>query len=387
MNDDHTLPVDRIGPLISWSKPHGWNSTLIVLSTCLEGKIIEYHLDSNDYSNVYQEAIKKSEYVEDFFQSTNSIKSTPPKKKKLLGPKSKRKSTSIKEDSDDEDYSPKKMKLANNSSSDEEYIPEYKKTTTTSKSRKRVHLARNSNDGKFQKYESDDITGSSSYFQQQMEKMPKILKSFDKQPGFGDPLAKLLPTEHHQSKDAIAAFILFVSERQKAWSNKRRRRKKLTSNQVLATKWFTNMYRELDRGTMYFRNCLNQTDLKGLAINKDVIDENLVKKVLFKSIVYRLINKVETFMNCGSSGMIPNENDFPQFLEFLKEKKAEGLVIFTAAHQNMGFNRLMNTFNFLQKNINTLSSNVVTAAKKRSIKGCQDAIGKKHALKNMTRSL
>ena len=87
MNDDHSLAVDRIGPLISWSKPHGWNSTLIVLTTCLEGKIIEYHLDSNDFSNVYQDALKKTENkIEDI------NKSTPIIKPKLLGPKSKRKS-------------------------------------------------------------------------------------------------------------------------------------------------------------------------------------------------------------------------------------------------------------------------------------------------------
>ena len=91
MNDDHSLAVDRIGPLISWSKPHGWNSTLIVLSTCLEGKMIEYHLDSNDFSNVYQDALKKTENkIEDLFE--NISKSTPIIKPKLLGPKSKRKS-------------------------------------------------------------------------------------------------------------------------------------------------------------------------------------------------------------------------------------------------------------------------------------------------------
>ena len=49
-------------------------------------------------------------------------------------------------------------------------------------------------------------------------------------------------------------------------------------------------------------------------------------------------------------------------------------MIFTAAHQNMGYSRLMTTFDFLQKNINLLTSNVVAAAKKRSTKACQDAI-------------
>lgn len=136
---------------------------------------------------------------------------------------------------------PKKLKLAN-CSSDEEYSPESNKKTTTAKSRKRVHLARNTNDGNKQKYDSKD-TKDIPHFEKQMAKIPKILKSFDKNPGFGDLLTELLPTEHQKSRDAIAAFILFVLERQKAWSNKRRRRKKLTSNQVLSNKWFTNMYR------------------------------------------------------------------------------------------------------------------------------------------------
>ena len=99
MNDDHSLAVDRIGPLISWSKPHGWNSTLIVLTTCLEGKIIEYHLDSNDFSNVYQDALKKTENkMEDLSENIN--KSTPIIKPKLLGPKSKRKSVVSPSDED-----------------------------------------------------------------------------------------------------------------------------------------------------------------------------------------------------------------------------------------------------------------------------------------------
>ena len=78
---------------------------------------------------------------------------------------------------------------------------------------------------------------------------------------------------------------------------------------------FFDLYRELDRGTMYFRNHLNQTVLKGVAINKDNIDEALVSKVLLKSIVYRLINKVETFMDFGG---IPDLETFDEFLGFIR---------------------------------------------------------------------
>ena len=176
-----------------------------------------------------------------------------------------------------------------------------------------------------------------------MEKIPIILESFGKEVGIGNCLSQLLPHEHLQSADAVACFLLFMRERQKIYQNKRKRRKILTSNTVFSSKWFTNMYRETDRGTMYFRNNLN-IDLNGVKINKDIIDENLVSNTLFKSIIYRLINKVETFRDFGG---IPNLEQFEEFLDFLANKKADGVVIFTAAHQNMGYDRLMITFKYV----------------------------------------
>ena len=122
--------------------------------------------------------------------------------------------------------------------------------------------------------------------------------------------------------------------------------------------------RELDRGTMYFRNHLNQTDLKGFAIDKDNMDGNIISKIFFKSIVYRLINKVETFMDFGG---VPNVQNFPTFLKFLRDKRNEGSVIFTAAHQNMGFDRLMRTFDFVKKNLKNLTTKLVSAAQNRYV--------------------
>ena len=131
------------------------------------------------------------------------------------------------------------------------------------------------------------------------------------------------------------------------------------------------LFRELDRGTMYFRHCLNQTDLKDLVIDKDIIDENLVRKVLFKSIIYRLINKIETFMDFKG---IPDEENFSQFLKLLKKKKDHGVVIFTAAHQNNGYDRLLVSLYYVQENIHELAANVVSAANRRCIKECTDTI-------------
>merc|ERR1712018_70396 len=130
------------------------------------------------------------------------------------------------------------------------------------------------------------------------------------------------------------------------------------------------MYRELDRGTMYMRHCLLQTELKNTTPS-DNIDPELVQRVLFKSIVYRLINKVETFVDFGG---IPNQEEFQDFLNFLAKKKSEDVVIFTAAHQNMGYDRLMKTFKYVKTNIDNLTYEVVEGAKKRSTKECQSAL-------------
>ena len=119
---------------------------------------------------------------------------------------------------------------------------------------------------------------------------------------------------------------------------------------------------------------MSKTDLKGVKITKETIETDLVTKVLFKSIVYRLINKVETFMDFGG---IPNQDEFPAFLSYLKAKVKEKVVIFTAAHQNMGFRRLMDTFSYLAKNIDKLTYNVVKGANHRSTKQCQEAILKR----------
>ena len=44
----------------------------------------------------------------------------------------------------------------------------------------------------------------------------------------------------------------------------------LTDNPVLGTKWFTNMYRELDHRTQYFRREVIRTTLKGHVINQEI---------------------------------------------------------------------------------------------------------------------
>ena len=77
-------------------------------------------------------------------------------------------------------------------------------------------------------------------------------------------LLELLPVEHAESADNVAAFLMFVMERQKTWQNARNGLP--IKNQIIST--VTNVYRELNATTLYFRKCLVQTDLKGLDIKR-----------------------------------------------------------------------------------------------------------------------
>ena len=182
--------------------------------------------------------------------------------------------------------------------------------------------------------ESQNEGSRNSFFNKQIKNVPVILESFNSKKGVGASLYPLLP-QQKESCDAVAAFLMFVLERQKVWKKKQKGRRQLTQNKVLSTQWFTNMYRELDRGTMYMRHCLLQTELKDTAPS-DSINHELVQRVLFKSIVYRLINKVDTFVDFGG---LPAQEEYTTFEKFLACKKAQGEVIFTAAHQNMGYDR------------------------------------------------
>ena len=90
------------------------------------------------------------------------------------------------------------------------------------------------------------VNSPSSYSSKLSKKVPRvpvILKSFGRSQGAGEQLQDLLPN-HEDNADGVAAFLLFVYERQMIWKRKYRgKRQTLTENNVLSTQWFTNMYR------------------------------------------------------------------------------------------------------------------------------------------------
>ena len=87
----------------------------------------------------------------------------------------------------------------------------------------------------------------------------------------------------------VTAFRRFCVERQRRWQWRRDGLPDQGSDLVFIHKKFTNLSRELDRGTQYLRKEL----IPILTAAEPKI--GALPAVLFKSCVYRLMNKVETF--------------------------------------------------------------------------------------------
>ena len=218
--------------------------------------------------------------------------------------------------------------------------------------------------------ESEDEGPASS---KRKREVCKVLKSFNASPGFGDSLKKLLPKDFKHCSDEVACLLLFINERQNIWFAKYHHREVLTENEVMSTNWFTNMYRELDRGTQYFQNCLLNTTLAGYKPDLDGLDEAIIKETLWKSVVYRLTNKVQTFKKLG--GIPPVEEykrfqkGFMRLFELGSKSNDPRDKAFTAAHQNNGARRYFESLEVVRKDLDVLTKKIIKEAKRRSAKG------------------
>ncbi|XP_023344067.1 uncharacterized protein LOC111713446 isoform X2 [Eurytemora carolleeae] len=141
----------------------------------------------------------------------------------------------------------------------------------------------------------------------------------------------------------IAAFLKFLVERQIRWEYRREGKEDPGTDPIFKHHKFTNLARELDRGTQFLREQI----LPLLLASKP--RSEALSSVLFKSITYRLMNKVETFIRCPVG--IPDLAKADEFLEFVKNEMDNGFPVFTSVHQNMGWERYMQTVCFCQKNI------------------------------------
>ena len=272
-------------------------------------------------------------------------------------------------------------------------------------------------------YHTTPCTDNYKIIHQIQSKIPRYIKAAS--PSYFKDVYKKQKNEKQQREIniSICEFFLFCYERQQIWYRKTRSRTKATANRnpsgngsdngnfggstkdddtsnnkltndyLLSTKHFTNIYRELDKGTSYFRRHIlslrrefilhmQQLQLKhqqnitqnSTSTNPDTKphnnhqqDEKKLKneyyvEILWSSICYRLINRIDTFEKIYKSNIysnsahgswgsgIPKMKECKTFIQTIKEMNRNGKVVFTGAHQNMGLKRYIETCNALQKN-------------------------------------
>lgn len=155
-----------------------------------------------------------------------------------------------------------------------------------------------------------------------------------------ESVRNLIPRQHHDSAKLVSEFFLLCYERQLIWQRKRAGLREHSQDAKMAKHFYCNVYRELDRGTQYFR--ANLIHHRSHANGKFDLEE-----VLWDSLCYRLVNKIETFEKFGG---IPRRDEFKQFVSdtFLPMWESD-MVVFTSAHQNMGKDRYLATMKSLYR--------------------------------------
>jgi hypothetical protein len=175
-----------------------------------------------------------------------------------------------------------------------------------------------------------------------------------------EQVAKLLPEESKRFAKQVIHFFLFCYERQMVWERRNRDERITADGYHYTESWamqeyfFCNNYRELDRGTCYFReHILKLWDMHQK--NGHVEDLKWIELVFWASLCYRLVNRIGTFQKYGG---IPSIEEWTRFRKFLakmhaenqKRKDADREAIMTDAHQTSGVPPYLTTMDALVKN-------------------------------------
>jgi len=188
-------------------------------------------------------------------------------------------------------------------------------------------------------------------------------------------IKSMLPLDLQSGAEHLAEFLLFCHERQKIWT----RRKQgvpmpWSKDTLLTTRHFTNIYRELDAGSVYLRRHI--LNLKK-STEKVVLEgtDSFATDVLWASICYRCLCRIETFEALGGIPTIPQWEEFRKGLSAMHKN---GDKLFTAAYQVMGFKRYVECMNFLHGDncdvLNRLSGMVINAGDEGNLEKCTKSI-------------
>lgn len=127
--------------------------------------------------------------------------------------------------------------------------------------------------------------------------------------------------------DMEELFWKFICWRHAIWECRSKGEKPDPDTPFIVLKYhFTNMFRELDRGTIYFHDRVTE-----LGETSDTATK------IRTTVAYRLVNNVSTFE--AFKGIPSTAAGCKEFKQFLQKRRQTGLTCFTQAHQNGGFTR------------------------------------------------
>lgn len=184
----------------------------------------------------------------------------------------------------------------------------------------------------------------------------------------------------------VVKFYLFVMERQRSWIRRKTQRmqhpERWTNDRVFRDYYFCNVYRQLDRGTAYFRSQILDLWSESSPEDLDILRGEWFVRVLWASYCYRLVNKIESFQKDPDShdpmpttkfDGIPTIQQWPKFKALVKRAKDDGKVLFTSAHQTCGFDRYTEQLDIVHGEQTRLQ---YVAAQSESLESCFLAISK-----------
>jgi hypothetical protein len=135
----------------------------------------------------------------------------------------------------------------------------------------------------------------------------------------------------------MADFYLFCRERQSIWQRRAMGKPKPWSkNEILNTNHFCNIYRELDRGTAFFRAKLLDLQQQQSLLKKKKNLSQWTHHVLWMSYCYRQVNRVDSLQETG----LPQENNLKVFFRTMDKFRKTGSSFFTSAHQTTQYESL-----------------------------------------------
>ena len=174
-------------------------------------------------------------------------------------------------------------------------------------------------------------------------------------------VAEKLPWALKRNAAGLVAFAAFIHLRQEVHVKRTLvpgLAAPFTDNETLQSFYFTNIFREADNGTKYYRRqILNQ---------HEELSQEKLPEILFQTYIYRCVNKVITFQRFGG---IPAEKDWDKFRGFMcssmQDKTEENF--FTQAHINQGQNKTALTIEYVLEHKEKMARQISSATSLKTV--------------------